>query len=625
MKSEIQISDRALRPAEMRSDTLNVESRTVQIVFSTGAAVKRYSWDEGYYLEELEISASAVDLTRLNTGASLLNAHAQGSMADRLGAVVPGSARIEGGKAVCTVQISRNAEGERLMVDLRDGMPLPISVGYKIHQYEKTEGDESSLPVYRATRWEPMEVSAVPVPADFGAQARNEPQEGHRTTVPVITTRRAQGAADSSEFTMTTQTTTPDPVAAERARAADINLIGTNHNASPGLIRRALEGDMTVPQFREAILDEMRVRQDRTRINTIVPYDRGEPDMPMAEALADAVCARVDRSFKPADGARPYIGLPASELARQALEARGTGTRGMSPNQLVERALATTSDFPTALLLAGQRQLAKGYAAAPSGLKIIAKATTSRDFRPKATVILAGGGQLLKVNEHGEFKRATFVEGVESYALSSFGRIFGITRQALVNDDLGVFADLPARFGRAATEFEATYLAEMLERNPKMGDGKGVFHIDHANLAASGAALSVASLSAGRLAMRSQLDAHGDLVTIVPKYLIVPSALETTAEQLLATITPTTTADANPFAGKLELIVEPRLKSATAWYLAADPGLFPGVEFAHLEGEEGPRMEQRIGFDIDGTEFKVALDFGAAITDFRGLFKNPGA
>ncbi len=623
-EAALEITNRRSLPVELRSSSLNVDARTIEVIFSTGAAVRRYSWNEGDYMEELSMDPLAVDLARLNAGASLLDSHDQSGMGSRLGAVVPGSARIEGGKGLCTVQLSMARAGQQVLDDLAQGMPLLISVGYRVHAYEKTEAEEGALPIYRATRWEPLEVSAVPVPADAGAQARNE-IEGHRARVPVTTVRPRQ---ERAAMELTTMTTNIDPAAEttlERARSAEIMTIAENHDIPLKIARKAVSEGKSVSEFREMALDHKRREQDRNPIFSIAPYDRGDSDLPLAEALADAISARVDRNFQPNESAKAYVNLSASELARRALEARGVGTRAMSPNQLVERALATTSDFPTALLLAGQRQLHKGYTAAPSGLKIIAKATTSRDFRPKATIILAGGGQLLRVNEHGEYRRATFVEGVESYALSSFGRIFGITRQALVNDDLGVFADLPARFGRAATEFEATYLAELLERNPKMHDGKGVFHIDHANLAASGAALSVASLSAGRLAMRQQVDANGDLVTIVPKYLIVPSALETAAEQLLATITPNTTADANPFAGKLELIVEPRLKSETAWYLAADPGLFPGVEFAHLEGEEGPRMDQRIGFDVDGTEFKVALDFGAAITDYRGLFKNPGA
>lgn len=621
MNDKIEIADRGMRSAEIRSNSLNAENRTIELIFSTGASVTRWSWDEGQYLETLDMSPEAVNLDRLNAGASLLDSHNQSAMGNRLGAVVRGTARVEGGKGYCVVQLSTSPAGQQILDDLEQGMTLPISVGYRVTRYEKTEGDENSLPIYRATKWEPLEVSAVPVPADFGAQARAD-ENPPRNVVPVTTiARRAEGSAGQEHI----MTTADSAETLERSRADEIMTISDNHNIPLKLARKAVSEGKTVVEFREMCLDHKRREIDKNYINPIAPHDRGYSDMPLSEALADAMGARVSRGFKPADGAKPYIGLSVAEMARRALEARGINTGGMSPNQLVERGLHTTTDFPMALNLAGSRELAKAYEAAPSGLKAIAKKTTSRDFRPKATIVLAGGGQLLRVNEHGEFKRASFVEGVESYALSSFGRIFSISRQALTNDDLGIFSDMPGKFGRAANEFEANYLATILEANGRMGDGIEVFHASHANLAATGSGLSIASLSAARLAMRTQVDVNGDLVTIVPKFLIVPPALETTAQQLLATIAPTTTAEANPFSGALELIVEPRLKSATAWYLAGDPAQYPCLEYAHLEGEEGPRQDQRVGFDIDGVEFKIALDFGAAILDHRGLYKNPGA
>lgn len=617
--TNIVISDRAFRPAVFRASTLNEEARSIDVIWSSGATVKRWSYSEGDYLEALDMTPSAVDLGRLNAGASFCDNHQQDTMASRLGAVVPGSARIEKGLGVATIVLSTSTAGEQILADLRAGLPLPISVGYRVSAYEKSEGDEASLPTFTATRWEPMELSAVVIPADPAARARSEPAEGLRHSVPIIV-RRAESAAGQLEPEMSDNAET-----LERTRAAEIMTLSENHNIPLRLARKAVAEGKTLPEFREMALDHKRKEQSKTEIFSIAPMGYDASERSLTERMSDVISGRISRAHKPADDARSLVGLSVPELARRSLEARGTGTAGMAPNQLVERALNTTSDFPAALAMAGQRELVKAYGATPSGLKSIAKATTARDFRPKVNVILAGGGQLLKVNEHGEYRRASFVEGTETYGLSSFGRIFGITRQALVNDDLGVFADLPARFGRAATEFEVSFLANVLEANGKMGDGKAVFHADHKNLAATGSTLSVTSLSAARLAMRQQVDANGDLVSIVPKYLIVPAALETAAEQLLATITATTANDVNPFGGKLELIVEPRLKSATAWYLSADPQQFPSLEYAHLEGEEAPRLDQRVGFDVDGMEFKVALDFGAAIVDFRGLFKNPGA
>ena len=110
-----------------------------------------------------------------------------------------------------------------------------------------------------------------------------------------------------------------------------------------------------------------------------------------------------------------------------------------------------------------------------------------------------------------------------------------------------------------------------------------------------------------------------------PRFLVVPPELELTAEQVLAAIQPTTTDDDNPFGGKLELLVETRLSSATRWYLVSDPVTTEGLEYSYLQGEEGPQIETKQGFEIDGMAFKVHLDFGAAFLEHRGWFRNTGA
>jgi hypothetical protein len=108
---------------------------------------------------------------------------------------------------------------------------------------------------------------------------------------------------------------------------------------------------------------------------------------------------------------------------------------------------------------------------------------------------------------------------------------------------------------------------------------------------------------------------------------VVPATLETTAEKYLASIYPAQAANVNPFAGKLTLIVDPRLdaKSATRWYVAADPMLFPSIEFAYLAGSEGVQVETRAGFEVDGIQIRARLDFGAGALDYRGIYANPGA
>jgi hypothetical protein len=192
----------------------------------------------------------------------------------------------------------------------------------------------------------------------------------------------------------------------------------------------------------------------------------------------------------------------------------------------------------------------------------------------------------------------------------------------MVNDDLGAFTDLPQQLARAAAATEGNLLATLLASNPVMGDGVALFHASHKNISTS-AALSAAPIAEARKMLRQQTGLSGQLIGVTPKYLIVGPECETYAEQILALFYATKAADVNPFAGRLTLVVEPRL-TGTGFYIAADPAEVPGLEYAYLEGNEGVYTESRWGFDVDGLEVKVRLDFGAGFTDWRGWNKNAG-
>ena len=80
------------------------------------------------------------------------------------------------------------------------------------------------------------------------------------------------------------------------------------------------------------------------------------------------------------------------------------------------------------------------------------------------------GFTLEQVNEDGGFKRGSMIDSEETYSVATYGKIFGITRQAMVNDDLGAFSDIARRLGIAAAQFEAQFLANFLLANS--GDGQ---------------------------------------------------------------------------------------------------------------------------------------------------------
>ncbi|MCA6305669.1 MAG: HK97 family phage prohead protease [Phenylobacterium sp.] len=157
------------RAAPVRS--VDAEKRTIELVWTTGAPVQRYDWWTGRrYVEELEVSETAVDLGRLNGGAPLLNTHGQWDLDDVIGVVE--RAWIEGAEGRAVVRFSDREDVEPYWRDVTTGIIRNVSVGYAVREYQITER-ENALEIRRAVDWEPMELSLVPVPADAGAGTRS--------------------------------------------------------------------------------------------------------------------------------------------------------------------------------------------------------------------------------------------------------------------------------------------------------------------------------------------------------------------------------------------------------------------------------------------------------------------
>ena len=368
------------------------------------------------------------------------------------------------------------------------------------------------------------------------------------------------------------------------------------------------------------------IRAEQTRVEIIESHD--DPQI-RAQQMGEALYSRINPQHQLSEPARRYAYATCADMAKEILTLRGVPVTGLSPAALITRALHTTSDFG---LIVGDtigRTLRSAYQAAPSGIRMLGRQTTAKDFRSVNKIMLGEAPILEKLNEHGEIKSGTMAEAKEAYRVETFAKKIGITRQVLVNDDLGAFADLARRMGQAAAETEAKTLVDLLEsgggNGPTMSDSKALFHADHGNKAGSGGAIADATLSAGRLAMRTQTGLSGQRISATPKYLLVPPAQETTAEKWLATIAAAKATDVNPFSGSLTLVVEPRLSSTTRWYIAADSSEIDGLEYAYLAGGEGPQVESKSGWDVDGVEVRVLLDYGAGFVDWRGWYANAGA
>lgn len=621
-----------LRAAEIAPASFDAARSAVRVVWTTGARVRRLDpWSGDVYEEELLVSPEAVDMSRFDAGAvQVLDGHQRyAGVSAILGIAERGW--IDNGKGFADVRLSQRPELAGIVTDIGAGIIRDISFGYSVERYEITPAqsrtDGVPMDLWRAVRWTPQEISFVPVPADPNAGTRSA-----QASFP-CDFERAVSLEPQQEATMPDTTTKP----AEREQeVAEIRSMVTRHRLpaefADQLVARNLDRQAAGLEILNRLADLDRttgghLNVDRNPALARDPGPGGELSARL-ELMSEALAARIPGG--PAlKRENAYRGVRVTEMARDLLELRGVRTGGMSTSQIVERALHTTSDFPNLLQGTGERVLRAAYGSYAGGVRRIARQVTNRDFRAKQRLQLGEAPQLLQVNEHGEFKYGTMAEAKESYSLATFGRIFGVTRQALVNDDLDAFGDMAIKLGRAAAEFESKFLADLLLSNPTLGDSLATFHATHGNLGTgAGSALQESSLSTARAAMRLQKGLDGTTPSdATPAYLIVPAALETTAQKLLTAIQATKSSDVNPFGGALELVVEPRLDatSAVAWYLAASPALIDTIEYAYLEGEEGPQVFVREGFEIDGVEMKVREDFGGAILDFRGLYKANGA
>lgn len=175
----------------------------------------------------------------------------------------------------------------------------------------------------------------------------------------------------------------------------------------------------------------------------------------------------------------------------------------------------------------------------------------------------------------------------------------------------------------AAAQTEADEMVKLLMGNPAMSDGKAVFHADHGNTAA--VALSEAALTTARLHMRTVKGLDGKtIIAVKPRYLVVGPELETQAEKLLAAIFATSTEDVNAFAGKLTLVVEPRITD-DSWFVLADPASVPSIQYAYLSAAQGVQIQRQESWDTLGLKYRAWLDFGCGWLDWRGAYRSTGA
>jgi len=577
-----------IRDASIRPRSFNASDSTVEVIAASATPVARRD-AKGGFLEILDANGADLDALR---GASVLDGHQQGGVASILGVVE--DAWVEGDIVAARLRLSARPEVAAIVEDIRAGIIASVSVGYVVTEW--ADGvDANGQRTRTAVKWTPREISFVPVGADVRARTRS--LDDRAAVNPQIRTLADQ--------------------------------LGIPRTLTDDLIDRSA----SLETARNAMLDHITTRSASVTLRSAldVRTHRDDPQT-FVRNVADALYhTRIDPSAQMPAAARPYAGMTVADIARELLSRAGVTVMGMTPATLIARAIGapmTTSDFASIMAQVYDKTMRQAYGTVPSGLIRVARETTAQDFRAKSRVQLDHSGLTLdKVSEAGEFSFGGLVDTAESYSIDSYGKILNLSRKLLVNDNIGALADVARRVGMAAREFERQQLVNLLVQNsglgPTMSDGVALFNAAHGNVGTGGVP-SETTLSEARLKMRDQVGPGGGLISVVPRYLVVPSELETSCEKLLTSVQATQTSNVNVFA-YLDLVVEPRLTNATRWYLAADPALIDGLEFAFLAGSPGPQIETKAGFEVDGVSIKVRDDYGCGFVEHRGWVTNAGA
>lgn len=646
--------------AVVREDSINVDERTVELVWTTGAKGARWSWDVGSYMEELEVSEQAVRLDRLNNGAPLLNTHKADDLGDVIGVVE--RAWLEGGKGHALVRFSKREDADRVFQDVVDKILRKISVRYAVHRYQITEDSEDKLPTYRAVDWEPLELSVVPIPFDDGATIRSAGGAANYTGQRFNTlfeTREAEAPADqpaavanpNEENEMTEEEKRAaeelirrEGAEAERKRGTTIRSMAKKVGLDDAFADELVGRDISIAEASTAIIDKVAERQAgnqpdsrNTQPTVSATVDAGVLAA-KREAMQNALLHRCNSTIKLEEAAREFRGMRLIDMARESIELAGGTVRGMTQQEIARAALGcdrqavraagmhTTSDFPLLLGGAVNRTLRAAYDLAPQTWRPLGRQTTVPDFRAVTRAALGDISALEQVKEHGEYKYGTLSEDGAPLKVAKFGKIIAITWEAIVNDDLGALSRIPQALGTAAAQTESDVIWALLLGNPNFTDGNPLFDASHGNIAAAGGAINTTTLAAARAAMRKQKSKAGHFLNLGPEYLVVGPDKELEAFQFTSSqYVPAKNADINDSRNTaLTVIVDARI-TGNQWYLYAAPGVVDTFEYAYLEGEQGVFTETREGFEVDGMEIKARLVFGAAWIDYRGAYKNPGA
>lgn len=613
---------------ETTIDQVDTDSRTVELSFSSETPYGRWFGDEILCHDE-----ECINLERFSNGlGTVLFNHDRDAVVGHIEKVW-----LEDNRGKALVRFDTDEQSETIFQKVQSGTLQGVSVGYAIYRYEVLEDEDTKStngrfngPAYVVTDWEPLEISIVSVPADPTVGVGRSAEEIHtsidtqedNTRMDQEKTLEVQEVKSTPVETGLTQADLQKAMEQERKRTSEITALFRDFDVEGA--DEAIVMGVSVDDARAMVMDQLRAR------NKGVSVTMGEAESDKFRAAAqDAVLMAAGIPVADAaPGAQELRGHSMVELAREALQREGLKANFGDNMELARAAINSTSTFPAIMSNLANKSVMVGFNEAETTYQIWAGKGSNRDFKEAARVALSEAGNLELVPEGGQFQQDFLGEASARTKVATYGKLFSLTRQAIINDDLGLFSKIATKYGSAAKRLVNKMVYAQLTGNVKMQDGVALFDNKHGNVAGTGEALSVKAIAKAITAMRRQKGITGDAtLNITPKYLVVPPELEMTAYQIVnstAAVDGVNSGVVNPYKGRFVVVADAELTDPDAWYLVADASQHDTIEVTYLNGVETPRLETRQGFDVDGIEYKVAFDCGVSALDFRGVFKNAG-
>lgn len=614
---------------ETTIDHVDTDSRTVELSFSSETPYGRWFGDEILCHDE-----ECINLERFNNGlGTVLFNHDRDAVVGHIEKVW-----LEDNRGKALVRFDTDEQSETIFQKVQSGTLQGVSVGYSIKRYEVLDDKESvssngrfkGPDTYVVTDWEPLEISIVSVPADATVGVGRSAEEIHTSIDTQEETKRMDEKAivTTEEVKSTpvetgiTQEDLQKAMEQERKRTSEITALFRDFDVEGA--DEAIVMGVSVDEARAMVMDQLRAR------NKGVSVTMGEAESDKFRAAAqDAVLMAAGIPVaEPAPGANELRGYSMIELARESLQREDLKSNFGDNMELARQAINSTSTFPAIMANLANKSVMTGFNEAETTFQIWAGKGSNRDFKEAARVALSEAGNLELVPEGGQFQQDFLGEASARTKVATYGKLFSLTRQAIINDDLGLFSKIATKYGSAAKRLVNKMVYAQLTGNVKMQDNVALFDAKHGNVATTGEALSVKAIAKAITAMRRQKGITGEAtLNITPKYLVVPPELEMVAYQIVnstAAVDGVNSGVVNPYKGRFVVVADAELTDPDAWYLVADATQHDTIEVTYLNGVETPRLETRQGFDVDGIEYKVAFDCGVSALDFRGVYKNAG-